>query len=221
MANIVYKGKSGSGNSGIVTDNLVFSLNIKSINSSYPLIIPSSSDWNINSGEYSVDGFFFLNSSSGTSNLGSHIFYIGQGNYGSVYLALSKLRSGLGNELIVDFQSSNQRSVIETGTYFTPDTYVVRADAYNPVNQWTYFGISVSFSNMLMKFYRNGVFDVSVPITGTWDYQDTLHIGRLNYTVTAEILDGKLPIIRLYKGKCLTDAEFLQNFNVNKADFGL
>jgi hypothetical protein len=203
--------------SGVVNDNLVFGLNIKN---SSPLIIPSSSDWNIDNGEYSIDGFFFINNLAGSSNSYSEIFWIGQANYGSVYLNLAKLRSGLGNQLYLDYQSTTQRSVIETGTFFTPSTYFVRAAAYTPVNKWTYFGVSVSFTNSQMKYYQNGVLAGIVPIAGNWNYADTLHVGRYNYGSGSPI-DGRLPIIRFYKGKCLTDAEFLQNFNANKADYGL
>jgi hypothetical protein len=208
-------GRNIQASSGGSTQNLyrVFVQEIKSISVINPVIIPSSSDWNIASGEYSISCHFFLNNVAGSDNLYHSVFWIGEPNYSGVYLNLSQLRSGLGNSLYLDFQSATQRSAVDSGTFFTPSTYFVRiSPSYSAVNKWTHYVCTVSYLNSEIRVYINGNFAGVVPITGAWNATNTLHIGRAN-TSDPIIFSGKIPILRMYKGVVLTPSEIAQMYD--------
>jgi hypothetical protein len=52
-------------------------------------------------------------------------------------------------------------------------------------------------------------------LTGNVNGDNALEIGRLGVSGYAQYLNGGVGIIRIYKGKQLTDAELLQNYNAN------
>jgi hypothetical protein len=76
-------------------------------------------------------------------------------------------------------------------------------------------GVSHSSANGT-KFFIDGVnyaadFNLSVNVNGT----NALEIGRLGISGYPQYFNGGVGIVRIYKGKQLTDAELLQNYNAN------
>ena len=70
------------------------------------------------------------------------------------------------------------------------------------------------------KAYINGEYKAAVTDTTNYSNSSTeASIGR-RYS-GSEFIDGKIPIVRIYKGKALTAAEVKQNFNAQKARYGL
>jgi hypothetical protein len=109
-----------------------------------------------------------------------------------------------------------ERQISGTGTY-------VRYNLPAPGGVQTYLsqdvlhqvGISHSSANGT-KFFIDGVnYAADFNLTGNVNGDNALEIGRLGVSGYAQYLNGGVGIVRIYKGKQLTDAELLQNYNAN------
>ena len=76
-------------------------------------------------------------------------------------------------------------------------------------------GISHSSTNGT-KFFIDGVYyNADLNLTGNVDGTNALEIGRLGISGYDQYFNGGVAIVRIYKGKQLSDAELLQNYNAN------
>tara|TARA_B100001996_G_scaffold283204_1_gene223499 strand:- start:77 stop:760 length:684 start_codon:yes stop_codon:yes gene_type:complete len=87
-----------------------------------------------------------------------------------------------------------------------------------PTGQWTH-GV-ISRIGSAWKMYINGVEKASATASFTVANSSTApKIG--SYDGSQYFLDGKISLIRIYKGKGLTAAEVQQNFNATRTRFGV
>lgn len=84
------------------------------------------------------------------------------------------------------------------------------------LNLWYHF--VASRINNTTYLYKNGILQTSDTDNHNYPQQE-LNLAR--YGGNTNFLQGKVSIVRIYKGKGLTQSEVSQNYNVTKSRFGL
>jgi hypothetical protein len=126
------------------------------------------------------------------------------------------------NRYVWDFGSnggtlSGGTSITPGFRYYNPTVGTVLGSAHT-VNTW--YNIVVSRISGITYFYSNGSLVNSAADTGNiGSWGTTLNIGR--YGGGGYIHLGSISNLSVYKGRGLTDAEVLQNFNALRGRFGL
>jgi hypothetical protein len=92
-----------------------------------------------------------------------------------------------------------------------------------PINAWT--NVILSRIGTTMICYINGA-TYSTPATvnnfaGNFNIDYLLGISKSNTSFSAYPLNGRLAILRIYKGVGFTSTQVLQNYNAQKGRFGL
>jgi hypothetical protein len=109
-----------------------------------------------------------------------------------------------------------ERQISNTGTY---PRYTLPApggvQTYLNKNQLYQVGISHSAADGT-KFFIDGVYyNADLNLTGNVNGTNALEVGRLGISGYQQYLNGTVGIVRIYKGKQLSAAELLQNYNAN------
>jgi hypothetical protein len=109
-----------------------------------------------------------------------------------------------------------ERQINSTGTY---PRYTLPApggvQTYISQNVLHQIGMSHSSAGGT-KFFIDGVYyNADLNLTGNVNGTNALEIGRLGITGYQQYFNGGVAIVRLYKGKQLSAAELLQNYNAN------
>ncbi|MFM9020729.1 MAG: LamG-like jellyroll fold domain-containing protein, partial [Sediminibacterium sp.] len=218
--------------SGIVTDGLVLWLDA-GITSSYP---ESGATWTDLSGNR--NNGTLTNGPTYSSGNGGSIELDGSNDY-VVCSASSDFDFGTGNVSIDAWiywdgtYNSGGREIYATGISGERDQFGIFQGAgltfgsvlhdcpacYPPINTWSY--VAAAKTGTTIKLYINGVETAS----GT----QTLPIGKNNVSAFIGFrggdgyhpFKGNIASLKIYKGKGLTAAEITQNFNAQKARFGL
>ena len=76
--------------------------------------------------------------------------------------------------------------------------------------------VGMTKASGVTKFFLNGTaYDADADITASAvnSNNNVMNIGRLNIEGYLQYLNGNIAIIRIYKGKALSDSEILQNYN--------
>ena len=174
---------------------------------------PLSSQFEFGTGEFAVEAWVNLAS---TSIASSRIIAIGEGAFG----ASPFVYTGWG---LIVFNSSGTR-------YLQFERYDGAEPIYQGIipafstGQWYHFVATRNASNTL-TLYSNGV-AISTTASVTQSYNsvnsEPLTIGRMYNGAgggSYKYVNGSIPVARIYKGKSLTAAEVLQNFNALKGRF--
>lgn len=80
----------------------------------------------------------------------------------------------------------------------------------------TLYQVGMTKASGVTKFFLNGTaYDADADIGGgaVNSNNNVMNIGRLNIEGYLQYLNGNIAIIRIYKGKALSDSEILQNYN--------
>ena len=80
----------------------------------------------------------------------------------------------------------------------------------------TLYQVGMTKASGVTKFFLNGTaYDADADITASAvnSNNNVMNIGRLNIEGYLQYLNGNIAIIRIYKGKALSDSEILQNYN--------
>ena len=175
--------------------------------------IPSSSLFNFDSGDFSVELVTYYNSSTSSDNIYRPAFVLGSGN---TYLALFKWRSGVGNGVYADYSVSGSRYTITT-TNSVPSPVVnntITSPLYDVNGKYTHFVIRVSAN--VMTLYINSVSYGSVNLASRWNTNLGLAIG----TGEGDYMLGLIPYIKFYN-RALSAAEIKQNFEATRDRYGI
>jgi hypothetical protein len=173
---------------------------------------------NLGSGDFTFESFMFLDASTATDNMYRHVVHIGDQNN---YFFIQKWRSGISNGLLAEYAyNGNRYCITPAGADPQPRVALGTYTLYDPTNKWSHIVVSV-ISNV-MRLYINGamVGSVSLSASQRWSSNMPIRIGRGSMT-TNEFFKGRIPVVRVYKGKGLTDSEVLFNFNQNRVRYGI
>lgn len=224
----------------VVTDGLVLSLDAAD-RSSYP---SSGATWfDLTSNQYTaslVNTPTYQTTNGGTLNFLDSSLQYGDTNKNIGNLsnwtveAWARIGASLTNKVTTivcnqyDLVSNLNFSI---GTNNSPTNYNLAVGFFNgawrnttghtpPLNTW--FQVVGSFNGTVVNQYHNGAVTGSLNYTGTSASGGTIRIARRwDDTVTqANLFSGSISIIRIYN-RALSAAEILQNYNAQKARFGL
>jgi hypothetical protein len=109
-----------------------------------------------------------------------------------------------------------ERQISGTGTY-TRYTLPAPGGVATYISQDVLHQVGISHSSANgTKFFIDGVYyNADLNLTGNVNGANALEIGQLGISGYPQFFNGGVGIVRIYKGKQLTDAELLQNYNAN------
>jgi hypothetical protein len=192
-----------NGSTGTLTNGPTYSLTSPSIifdGTNDYVSLPSSSNYNFGTGDFSVEVFGKLNSVGGYQLWGGT--HTGGTNASGWYFYAYNV--GASGKYSFGYSSDVANNV-------TPALQV---------DEWAH--VTVSRISSVMYFYKNGYLQTSGPYTDNiTNSSNTLIVGNLNSASnfpTAYPLSGNIAIFKIYKGKGLSATEILQNYQyyVNK-----
>ncbi len=198
-----------SGNTGTLTNGPTFSSadggsiifdgtnDYSSLGSSVPASL------RIGDGDFTIDFWVYTNGTSTYAICGNLNDAIGDGSY---WVILNSTYTGLHT---VQFGRNGVSSKFGTTTL--------------PINTWT--NIILSRIGTTMTCYINGATYSNTAtvnnFTGNFNVDYLLGISKFNSSFSAYPLNGRLAILRIYKGVGFTSTQVLQNYNAQKSRFGL
>ena len=157
----------------------------------------------IGDGDFTIDFWVYTNGTSTYAICGNLNDAIGDGSY---WVILNSTYTGLHT---VQFGRVGISSKFGTTTL--------------PTNAWT--NIILSRIGTTMTCYINGAsYSTTATVnnfTGNFNVDYLLGISKFNSSFNAYPLNGRLAILRIYKGVGLTSTQVLQNYNTTKGRFGL
>lgn len=193
---------SGNGLTGTIS-NLTFTNPAFSFNgSSSQVSIPDNATLEPGTGSWTIEVWFKNSGSSGT--------VIGKYNNGGQSANISyALRLVSSNLIRADFSNGATAQVTDNYT-FTANTWVQMVYVWDKTNNMIY-----TYSNGELKQTKN------ITISGgILNATTNLYLGSYNGGEYAQNFDGQMGTVRLYK-KALNATEVLNNYNSNKATYGL
>ena len=168
--------------------------------------IQSANVFNLGGSDYTIDGWFYLDSSTSSDDTYRTIFYIQDSVTSNNWIELTKWRSGVyNNGLYYDYNKGAYTS------YARVDT-----SSENAVAQWIHFACTRNGNTT--QLFLNSVSKGTATITDTWSSNSYLLIGLNSYY--AQYMKGQVPQLRIYS-RSLTAAEVLQNFNATRKTYGI
>jgi hypothetical protein len=168
--------------------------------------IQSANVFNLGGSDYTIDGWFYLDSSTSSDDTYRTIFYIQDSVTSSNWIELTKWRSGVyNNGLYYDYNKGAYTS------YARVDT-----SSENAVAQWIHFACTRNGNTT--QLFLNSVSKGTATITDTWSSNSYLLIGLNSYY--AQYMKGQVAQLRIYR-RSLTAAEVLQNFNATRTTYGI
>ena len=170
--------------------------------------LSASSDLNFGTGNFTIEGWFNKDATTGNQALVCSNKYYINGNNGNWILRISSATQiafaaydGTGGEQYQEFSASTS------------------------VNTWHHFAlVREGTGSSQTKFYLDGVLKGSMTLSKSLTDAGTngLRIGEESDSGPGNApFNGKISNIKIYKGKALTLAEIEQNFNAFKGRFGL
>ena len=222
-----------SGGPDMIQDGLVLALDAADRNS----YVSGSTSWYDLSGG-SNTGTLISGSAYSGSNGGS-VFFDGVNDYVSV--ATSGLVSSvISMDIWFNVNSSKQYSALMGSNVTEKYEMIIKSGGaievglstnnymqYNNIlslNTWTNIVVTAE-SGTQWKMYKNGV-DLGSPTTytGTWQVSgasiSNFDLGRIRNNVASFAYSGNISTVKIYN-RALTATEILQNYNTQKARFGL
>jgi hypothetical protein len=193
---------SGNGLTGTIS-NLTFSNPAFTFNgSSSQVSIPDNATLEPGTGSWTIEVWFKNSGSSGTV-IGK---YNNGGNSANISYALRLVSSNL---IRADFSNGATAQVTDNYT-FTANTWVQMVYVWDKTNNMIY-----TYSNGELKQTKN------ITISGgILNATTNLYLGSYNGGEYAQNFDGQMGTVRLYK-KALNATEVFNNYNSNKATYGL
>jgi hypothetical protein len=193
---------SGNGLTGTIS-NLTFSNPAFTFNgSSSQVSIPDNATLEPGTGSWTIEVWFKNSGSSGTV-IGK---YNNGGNSANISYALRLVSSNL---IRADFSNGATAQVTDNYT-FTANTWVQMVYVWDKSNNMIY-----TYSNGELKQTKN------ITISGgILNATTNLYLGSYNGGEYAQNFDGQMGTVRLYK-KALNATEVFNNYNSNKATYGL
>ena len=198
-----------SGNTGTLTNGPTFSStnggsiifdgtnDYSSLGSSVPASL------RIGDGDFTIDFWVYTNGTATYAICGNLNDAIGDGSY---WVILNSTYTGLHT---VQFGRNGVSSKFGTTTL--------------PINTWT--NIILSRIGTTMTCYINGATYSNTAtvnnFTGNFNVDYLLGISKFNTSFSAYPLNGRLAILRIYKGLGFSSNQVLQNYNAQKSRFGL
>lgn len=168
--------------------------------------IQSANVFNLGGSDYTIDGWFYLDSSTSSDDIYRTIFCIQDSVTSNNWIELTKWRSGVyNNGLYYDYNKGAYTS------YARVDT-----GSENAVAQWIHFACTRNGNTT--QLFLNSVSKGTATITDTWSSNSYLLIGLNSYY--AQYMKGQVPQLRIYS-RSLTAAEVLQNFNATRKTYGI
>ena len=168
--------------------------------------IQSANVFNLGGSDYTIDGWFYLDSSTSSDDIYRTIFCIQDSVTSNNWIELTKWRSGVyNNGLYYDYNKGAYTS------YARVDT-----SSENAVAQWIHFACTRNGNTT--QLFLNSVSKGTATITDTWSSNSYLLIGLTPYY--AQYMKGQVPQLRIYS-RSLTAAEVLQNFNATRKTYGI
>jgi hypothetical protein len=193
---------SGNGLTGTIS-NLTFSNPAFTFNgSSSQVSIPDNATLEPGTGSWTIEVWFKNSGSSGTV-IGK---YNNGGNSANISYALRLVSSNL---IRADFSNGATAQVTDNYT-FTANTWVQMVYVWDKTNNMIY-----TYSNGELKQTKN------ITISGgILNATTNLYLGSYNGGEYAQNFNGQMGTVRLYK-KALNATEVFNNYNSNKATYGL
>ena len=168
--------------------------------------IQSANVFNLGGSDYTIDGWFYLDSSTSSDDIYRTIFCIQDSVTSNNWIELTKWRSGVyNNGLYYDYNKGAYTS------YARVDT-----SSENAVAQWIHFACTRNGNTT--QLFLNSVSKGTATITDTWSSNSYLLIGLNPYY--AQYMKGQVPQLRIYS-RSLTAAEVSQNFNATRTTYGI
>ena len=203
---------SGKGNNGTLVNGPTFnsgnsgSIDLDGTNDYVQ--VSASSDLNFGTGNFTIEGWFNKDATTGNQALVCSNKYYINGNNGNWILRISSATQialatydGTANEEYSEFSASTS------------------------LNTWHHFAlVREGTGTNETKFYLDGVLKGSMTVSKSLTDAGTngLRIGEESDSGPGNApFNGKISNIKIYKGKALTLAEIEQNFNAFKGRFGL
>jgi hypothetical protein len=193
---------SGNGLTGTIS-NLTFTNPAFTFNgSSSQVSIPDNATLEPGTGSWTIEVWFKNSGSSGTV-IGK---YNNGGNSANISYALRLMSSNL---IRADFSNGATAQVTDNYT-FTANTWVQMVYVWDKTNNMIY-----TYSNGELKQTKN------ITISGgILNATTNLYLGSYNGGEYAQNFNGQMGTVRLYK-KALNATEVFNNYNSNKATYGL
>ncbi len=148
-----------------------------------------------------------------------------------------KRSSTTGEEIAIErgdsssWQGTRMDDLNAKPTHYTESTGSLELTTTTSVtNDWVHYVVvkyQGSFNSVARKFYKNSVYSNAqwnIGIGSSWEPKGTsvssdynLHIAGAD---SSKRFTGEIAIIRIYKGKALSESEVLQHYNAEKTRFG-
>ena len=200
---------SGNSNNGTLTNGPTFNsanggyINFDGTNDYVTLGSSVPTTLRIGDGDFTIDFWVYTNGTATYAICGNLNDSNGDGSY---WVILNSTFTGLHT---VQFGRIGVSSKFGTTTL--------------PINTWS--NIILSRIGTTMICYINGA-SYSTPATvnnfaGSFNIDYLLGISKSGTSFSAYPLNGRLPILRIYKGVGFTSTQVLQNYNATKGRFGL
>ena len=208
-ASTAFNDMSGKSNNGTLTGGTAYSsLDDGAIifdGSNDHVVISDNSDFSFGSGEFAIEVWFRPDSFATVST--------------STYYAV--LSCGFPAQLYwVNNQFQFYASTTNSGPYFISGSDFNSGS--NSAARGVWHHIVVTRTGNDFKMYLNGeLVDSESNSSSFGDPNTDTTIGATNYSGISHAVKGKISNVRIYKGKGLTAAEVLQNFNALKGRFGI
>jgi len=180
-------------------------------------VIGSSQSFNFVSGDFSISMWFLADNRMETSSTSYHSFFHFATAYeASLYVGI--WRSGLGDGNIYSSMANVGLFTTTPGSNGTGGNYLSTSNApYNMFGSWHNFVFT--FTGSTAKIYINGILQGTMSFSRPANAAQPLYIGSGFFD--DRTFWGGISQFLVYKGKCLTDIEVLQNFNAVKVRYGL
>ena len=205
---------SGKGNNGTITNGPTFGSNdggyLEFDGTNDYIQLPASSDLDFGTGNFTIEGWFNKDATTTLQVLLCSNKYYTHGYNGNWILRISSATQ-------IAFAAYNGTS----GT----DLEYAEFNAPTSVDTWYHFAlVREGTGTNETKFYLNAVLKGSVTVSKSLSDAGTngLRIGEESDNGPGNnFFNGKISNVKIYKGKGLTAAEVLQNYNALKGRYGI